>query len=633
MTVIGVSPPGFDGLDPGQSVDLRVPLAMQGPIRGGRPGLPPRDAFELNVVARVRSGVRAEQAQQAIGSYWARYLEAEGRKTAERLELRPTVTGFGRTRAQLETALWALFALTGAVLLVACLNLGNLFLARAQARRREMSVRLALGAGRGRLARQLLTESLLLAVLGGLLGVGLALAGAELLADLATGGASRVSLEVRPGLAVLVFHVAVVTGSGVLFGLAPALRAGRADALAGLKAAPAGESRPDVGGRRALVVAQVALSVLALVAAGLFTRSVASLRSADHGFRPERLLLVALDPKTAGRADGEVLRFYRDVRARVAALPGVDGVTFATARAFAGPPWRAAVVVEGSRRPPSTEPALAARNAVGPDYFRTFAIPIVAGRDLTEADDALAPKVAVINEELARIHFGDDDPLGRRIGQEALQYTIVGVVRDRRGETVREPPSPRWYVPYEQRAGTKHLDLSVRTAGPAEAAITAVRRAIAEVDGRVPLFEVRSQEQQLDIAISVERMLAGLATGFGATAAALSALGLYGVLGLVVAARRREFALRMALGAQPADVLRAVAGRATAWVASGLVGGLLLATALGHAVRSLLHGVSPLDPASFLGGGLAVVVTAAVAALLPARRAAATDPMAVLREP
>jgi putative ABC transport system permease protein len=635
MTVIGVSPAGFDGLDPGQATDLRVPMAMQAELRRAQSTLNQRGARELNIVGRLKRGQSVEQAEQAVSSRLRQYLD-EGEpvveqnrhiRESERVEMLPAATGFGKTRQQFQTALQALMAITTAVLLIACLNLANLLLAKSSAREREFAVRRAVGAGQWRLVRQLLTESVLLALFGALLGLILAYTGSALLMKLASGSGSGLRLETEPNVQVLLFHLGTSVICGILFGLAPALGTRHQSLTQGLKGSVAGRGRLTV--RKALVSAQVAFSVVVLVGAGLFLRTVYALRTTELGFRPDHLLAVALSPKNAGRSDAEVLPFFRAVRDRVSVLPGVSGATFSVVRAMSGNSWRTGITVEGFI--PAGNTTQPSRNVVGPDYFRTLGIPLLSGRDFTEGDDRAAAKVAIVNESFARFYFPGQDPLGKKIGITRPEYTVVGVARDAKYAHVRETTPRLWYVPYEQQAGVKYLDLYVRTAGDQESMTDTIRAAIASVDKGVALFEFRSQQAQIEELLLPERMLATLATFFGATAAALAALGLYGVLAFLVTERRREIAIRMAVGAERRDILKMILGQGAKLTLSGILVGLLAALAVTRLIASLLFGVGATDLLTFVLVALLLTGVALLACYIPARRATKVDPLVALR--
>jgi predicted permease len=625
MTVVGVSPPGFDGLDPGQAVDLRVPIAMQAELRRAPSSLGQRRVAELTIVGRLRPGVRVEDARHALSARLRRYLD-DG-NASERLDLLPAAGGIGLTRRQYETSLRVLMVITASVLVVACLNVANLLLARASTRAHEFAVRLAVGAGSGRLVRQLLIENVVLSLVAATLGALLAYPGTQVLIRLMSIGGSAVQLNVKPHGAVLVFHVATTAASVALFGLFPAVASRRRSLTPDLKATVAGRS--SVMGRRLFVGVQVALSVVVLVGALLFLRTVHALRTADMGFRADHLLMLALSPKNAGQSDAQVLPFFRDVRERVNALPGVTAATYGMVRPVSNASWRTPVVMSGCC---PQNAARAARNVVGPEYFETLEIPRIAGRDFTEQDRADAPKVAIVNESFARLYGPGRDPIGTKIGVERPEYTVVGVVKDAKYAHVRETPPPVWYVPYEQQPNVKYLDLYVRTGGDPERMKESVRAAIASIDRSVAMFDVWTLSDQIDDLLVAERTVAALATFFGFTAAVLAALGVYGILAFLVTQRRREIGIRMALGARPAAIVRMVTRDAGPAVGCGLVAGAVLAAALGRYTASLLYGVTPLDVFSLAGGVLVMAALAALAASLPARRASRVDPVQALRE-
>jgi predicted permease len=635
MTVIGVSPPGFNGIDPSQEVDLRVPLAMQAELRGGRSNPNQRGAADLQLVGRLAAAVGIKQAEAVTAAKWRQFLDAETPVTgqnrqilaAERVELRGAATGYGQTRQQFQPTLGALMTITAAVLLVACLNLASLLLARSAARRHEFALRLALGAGQGRLLRQLLVEGLLLALGGALLGGLLAMPGSRVLWLIMSGKGAALDLPAGPNAAMLLGLAATATLCGVIFGLAPAWQVRRTALTPGLKSDQRGGGA--MRGRNLLVCAQVAASVIVLTGAGLFLQTVHALRNTSPGFEVRQLLLVALSPKNAGRTEAEAQTFFREVRERVGVLPGVTGVTYSMVRALTGADTPAAVAIEGVSLPENAP--LPSRNVVGPDYFRTFGIPLSDGRDFTAGDDVGAPKVAIVNEKFAQLYFPGQNPLGRKIGPKAPEYTIVGVAKDVRQANLREPEAPRWYIAYGQFPASKYLDLCVRTTGEPEAMRQMIQVAIAAVDPGVAMFEVRTQEAQLAQLFATERTLATLASFFGVIVALLAVVGLYGLLAYFVAQQRREFGIRLALGAQPGRVLRAVLRHGLRLAIIGTAIGVPMALGMTRLMSNLLFGVSAADPVTLGIVVLLVLGGSAAACWLPARRASKVDPMVALR--
>ena len=648
MTVIGVSPPGFEGLDPGQTIDLRFPLAMQAEVRGGpaRAGAGPRfttltdrRAADMIVVGRLAKGARLEQAEQVLGVALQRYLEEGGEassgttaeRQADRMHLEPAAGGIGVMRGQYDTSLRIMMTVTLAVLVIACLNLAGLMLVRSSTRAQELAVRVAIGADSGRLARQLLAESFVLSVAGAVGGVLLLSPVSAALVRLLSPAGSPASVPATALTAdingtVVAFHLVSAVLSVTLFGALPALASRRIRFSLLRTGTSAGTS---VTTRRWFLGAQVAVSVVVLVGAGLFVRTIFALRSTDLGLRPERLIVLALSPQNAGRGVDQTLPFFRAVRERTAALPGVTGVTYAWIRPLSNASWRTDLTIAGCCADVVARPY---RNVVGPAYFATMGNPMVGGRDFTDSDDRNAPKVAIVNETFARVYGKGRDILGARIGVERAEYTIVGIARDAKYAHVREPIPPVWYVPYEQQANVKYLNLYVRTNGDAERLIASVRSAIADVGRDVALFEVRSVEAQLDGLLAIERAIAALATFFGSAGAALAALGVYGMLAFLLTTRRREIGIRLALGAQPRAIARHFLAEAVWPLAIGIAVGTVAAVGLTRYTASLLFGVTPLDALSFTAGVLAVVVIVVLAAAVPARRAARLDPSVALRD-
>jgi len=643
MTVIGVSPPGFEGLDPGQTIDLRFPLAMQAEVRGGpaRAGAGPRTttltdrrASDMIVVGRLHRGVSVEQAEQVLDAALQRYLEAGGAvaRTADdgrydRIHLASAATGIGLMRGQYEISLRIMMAVTLVVLGIACLNLANLMLVRSSMRARELAVRVAIGADAKHLARQLLAESFVLSLAGGVCGAALLYPVSTALVRVLSGsGAPATALTADVNAAVLLFHGATAALSVSLFGTLPAL-ASRHVRFSLLRTGVGGSS--SVAARRWFLGAQVALAVVVLVGALLFVRTLSALRATDLGVHTDRLLALALSPQNAGRSADQTLPFFAAVRERVAAIPGVTAVTYAWVRPLSNASWQTDLTIAGCCAEVAARPY---RNAVGASYFETMGNPIAEGRDFAASDNANAPKVAIVNETFARVYGKGRTVIGARIGVTRPEYTIVGIAKDAKYAHVREPVPPVWFVPYEQQPNVKYLNLLVRTTGDVERTIASVRAAIAAEDRDVALFEVRSVDAQLDALLAVERTIATLATGFGSAGAALAALGVYGMLAFILATRRREIGIRLALGARPHAIARHFLGEAAWPLTIGVGVGAASAVVLTRYTGSLLFGVTPLDALSFIAGVLVVVFVVTVAALVPARRASRLDPSIALRD-
>ena len=641
MTVVGVSPPGFDGLDPGQAIDLRFPLTLQaevrqGPPRDGRPRLSTtlaaRRDVDLFVVGRLRHDVGAGEAEQALTVSLEQFLNegagspaAFARSERASVRLEPAATGIGLTRRQYATSLRVMMTVTASVLLIACLNLANLILARGSARAREFAVRAAIGAASGRLVRQLLAENLVISAAGAALGALAAYPVSSVLLRVMSADGSTPPVTIDADWTLLLFHALTAILAVGIFGLAPAL-ASRRDSFSTMRARTTGT---PVTARRLFLAGQVALSVVVIVGAVLFVRTVHALRATDLGLRTDHLLVLALSPQNAGRSVERTLPFFRAVRERVAALPGITRTTYAWIRPLSNATWRTEVAIEGCCAGGVSN---AFRNVVGPGYFATMGIPVLEGRDFMESDHRDAPKVAIVSEAFARAYGDGRSVLGARIGVSRPEFTIVGIAADAKYAHVRETTPPVWYVPYEQQPNVKYLNLYVRTAGDVDAVTGSVRAAIADVDPDVALFEVRSVEAQIDNLLIVERMVATLATFFGLTGAVLAALGVYGTLAFLVTTRQREIGIRMALGAVPGTIVKQTMTEAWRPLGLGALAGAAIAAGLTQYAASLLYGVTPVDLVSFAGAILLITAVVAVAALLPARRASRLDPATVLRE-
>jgi predicted permease len=523
--------------------------------------------------------------------------------------------------------LFILMSVVGLVLLIACANVANLLLARATARRKETAIRLALGAGRLRLIRQSLTESVLLATLGGALGLALAFQGGEFLLALIPRGEMPLALDVRPDARILIFCAVISIVSGILVGLAPALRATRVDVSPVLKVASgslrSGYGRSRVGLGKVLVASQVAMSLLLLIGAGLFVRSLQKLNSIDAGFNREDLLLFGIDGTLNGYKDARLVNLYRQIQAQVAAIPDVRSVSLSRHRLIGD--GASSTGMPGSNK--ETEVYL---NFVGAKFLGTMGIPLLLGRDLTENDTETAPKVAVINETMARRFFPNQSPLGKKVGSSPEE--VVGVARDAKFNDIRGEIPPTVYFPYPQHPNrVQQMNFEVRTAGNPTVILPSVRRAVAAVDRNLPLFGVKTQVQQIDGSLVQERLFVKLTSCFGLLALLLVSIGLYGVVSYAAVRRTGEIGIRMALGAQRSDVLWQVLRETILLVAIGLCIGLPAALASTRLIRNQLFGLKPTDPFTISVATLVLVVVAALAGYLPARRASRVDPMVALR--
>ncbi len=638
FTIIGVAAAGFHGLASGSVFDIEIPISMA-PYPAAL--LENRGDWWLDIYGRLRPGADAASAGETLTPVLMRNYEIAGRRPvsayqrrireSEHMQATPAGRGLG-TPPQWKLALWVLAAMVAAVLLLACVNIAHLLLARASAREREHSVRAAIGAGRGRLIRQQLTESMLLAALGGVCGVAVAYAMTSTLVHLMVTDQEHSTLQVSPDLALLGFNFAVALAVGVLFGLAPALRASRPSLMEGLK----GTFSTRVGRlapRKLLISIQIAVSVVLLMGASLFARTLASFRGLDVGFRTERLLEFGLNP--AGYPADQLDAFYQRVREEIGALPGVEAVAVGRQPILGGRQWGSGISIEG-REVPEQEQSLPRRDAVSSGYFSVLGMPLVGGREFTQADDASAPKVALVNETFARHFFGGENPIGKRIGEggHPADTTIVGVVRDSKYSRLREEPMQFWWVPYRQvgldRVGNA-LTLFVRTAGDPEGLIRGVRAAVSQVDPRMALFSVRTVEAQIDENLQIERLMAILSFFFGGVAALLAAIGLFGVLAYSVARREREIGIRIALGASPWEASWAILREVALYVFLGLAAGLGAAALAGSLVEGLLFGVQPRDLLSMAGACGAMGAIAFLAGFIPARRAASVPPAIAFR--
>jgi predicted permease len=647
FTIVGVAAPGFFGVEVGRAVQVYAPLCAK-TVLGGADVLEQRSYWYLRIVGRPKADVsvaalRGRLAALAPEVYAATVppnwgVEGQRDYVKNTLDVVPASDLLSALRLRYRGALLALMGAVGLVLLIACANVANLLLARATVRQREIGVRLAIGAGRGRIVRQLLTESVLLAFLGAVVGLLFARWGIDALVGFFSGRTGPVSLDPAIDGRVLLFTTAVATATGILFGLAPAWRATRISPQAAMRANLGGlaDGRTRLAIPKALVVAQVALSVVLVTAAGLLLGTLRTLATLDPGFTRDGVLLVAADLRKAQYPPERLAAVHRELLDRLRALPGVRSASAASLTPVSGSAWNNLIVVEG-HEPANRDDALVYFNEVSEGYFATLRTPIVAGRDVGAVDRPGAPRVAVINREMARRFFGSASPLGRhfreRFGDEVgAPVEIVGVVENAKYESLRAEPEPIAYLALSQSEHPgANLNFAVRADAPLPTLLAGVTTTVAEVSPSISL-EFRTLEEQVNGSLARERLLATLSGFFGALALLLATVGLYGTTSYSVARRHNEFGIRLALGAARSRVVRMVLGEVGRLVALGIVLGTLGALAASRVVASFLFGVSPTDPATFLLSAGLLVVVAIVAGLVPAWRVARLDPVAALRD-
>jgi predicted permease len=644
-TIVGVAARDFFGTTVGQAPDLWVPLAMEAQMPPAHwNGRNDRLFQSLHLIARLKDGVEVRQANAAVNLHFKQFLQGEAgeQPSPERLqdiqqasiELTPAGRGLSQLRQQFSLSLRILMAVVGVVLLIACANVANLLLSRAASRQKEFAVRLALGAGRIRLIRQLLTESILLASLGGPAGIVLAWWGSRLLVLMASTGSAPLPLDVTPNARVLGFTVLTSLLSAVIFGTAPALRAARLELNSSLKAGKGvaqATSKSLLG--KTLVMAQVALSLLLLVGAGLFLRTLINLQNLPTGFNQQNVMLFQMDTTTTGYKGAQLASLLREVEEKVKTVPGVEAASFSffifNQGQWSSPAFtRGPDLAEGQSRN-------VRNNVVGPDYFTTMGIPLVLGRGFGPQDTDKSPKVAVITETMAQRFFPNSAPLGQHFGINGPasldEIEIIGVVKDSKYMSLNEAWRPMAYYPHSQR-GDALNNFVVRFSGKPDTVIPNVRSAIREVNHNFPIDEVVSLTEHIGRSLIQQKLIARLATFFGLLALLLACVGLYGVMSYAVARRTSEIGIRMALGAQSRQVLWLVLREALTLVLIGVVIGWIASLAATQTASSLLFGLEPNDPLTITLATLLLLTISALAGYLPARRASRVDPMVALRD-
>jgi len=651
LTIIGVSPAGFDGVEPGRAPQIRIPITM-------KDDLPRSDFGRLNnnrfrwteVFGRLKPGVSIEKAQAGLQPLFHQILN---REVTEKpfskaspfvkqeflkmwMEAMPGSKGRSNLRKTYSKPLFALMGIVSLVLLIACSNLANLLIARASARQKEIAVRLALGAGRGRLVRQLLVESILLAALGGSLGVGLAVMVDKALIDFLPSGHTPLSLSSTPDWTVLAFTLAISLVAGAFFGLVPALQSTRPKLADTLKDQAGAVIRGGSAGlRKGLVVAQVSLSLLLLIAAGLFLQSLRNLKTLNPGFEVRNLLAFNVDPTMSRYDRAFTSDYFRRLRERLSALPGVESHTFAVIPVLEDNEWDNWITIEGYTAKPDERPDPHMQYC-SPGFFQTLKIPVLLGRDFNDRDIAGAPKVGIVNQKFVKRYFGGASPLGRHVGMgidpgTKTDIQIVGVVGDTKYESMREEIPYELYIPSEQKGFADGGTVYVRAQGDPALVFNSLRTAVRAVDAAVPMYDLRTLDDQMEISLLTERLLATLSSVFGCLATLLATLGLYGVMAFMVARRTREIGIRMALGAGQGSVLWMVLRETLTLAGLGVAIGLTGAYAATRLIQAQLFGVAATDLLTVAAASLGIAAVTALAGYIPARRATGIDPMSALR--
>jgi predicted permease len=654
LRIIGVAEPQFHGESVGTAPDLWIPLAMQPQVMPGRMWLaddaehPFMKVMWLGVIGRLKPGISLEKAQanvnvvfqQIVAEEFAKLPQADLKETMKQsLTLHPAGNGLSSLRGDFAEPLYVLMTIVGMVLLIACANVANLLLARAAARQKEMGIRLAMGAKRSRIIRQFLTESVLLAAMGGLFGVLLAIAGVRVLLRMVQSGPDPISLDITPDWRVLLFTTGVSLLTGVVFGLAPAWRCVQVNVSSTLNEAGRGMtgSRSKLGLGKTLVVVQIAVSVLLLIGSGWFVRTLRNLELVDLGYQREKLLILSLDPLSAGYTGPRLTNFYRDLALRFQRIPGVRSVAYSQNGLFSGSDSGVPLDVEGFK-PRKKGDENSRFDQVGPNYFSALGVPVLLGRELGEQDNEKASRVCVVNEAFAKAYFGKTSPIGKHITSTfpELHVTmeIVGVVRNVRDQDLRGEIEKRFYLPVARPMGSDispFMSYEIRTSGDAGALLQSARAVVRQVDPAIPVDSVRTLVDLVDERLTQEKLIALLSAGFGGLALLLACIGLYGVLSYGVARRTNEIGIRMALGAQQGRVVGMILRETAILLVAGLVIGVPATLGCARFVESKLYGLKPADPLTLIAAIGILILVAVVAGYVPARRAARVDPLEALR--
>lgn len=640
MTIIGVNPRGFTGVKGVmESPDLFVPISMQPMIdpKGKSSLLADASTWWVNIVARAKPGVKNQTAQAAFETRFAAAAQSVVKlkqgETMPKLELRDGSRGLEMTNA-LSKPLYVLFAFTLLLLLLACVNVANLLLARGAQRQREINVRMAMGARRGRIVRQLFTESLLLAGLAGVGGLALSFVGRDLLPKLMENAWDNDQVKIPFDWRAFGFTVVVTFTTAVVFGLLPAWLAARNEVSSQLKeSAQQTTRRRKAWSGKGIVAVQIALSTMLVIGAGVFLRTVIRLNSVNLGFDPNHVLMFDIHPPVKRYADGKDVLLHEQLEQKMAALPGVESVAPSWMPLAADSQSNSEFVTEDKSKDGANPPEFL--NVVGNDYFHTMRISMIAGRALGPQDKANSPKVAVINQALARKRFPNGNPIGKRFrtedGEKASWIQVVGICIDTRYAEVKDEPPPVFYVPYVQQREVGGMTYQIRTHASAAALVPELRRIVQGLDPDLPMIDIRTEREQIDATMQMELTMAALTTAFGVLALVLASVGIYGIMAYTVSQRTNEIGIRLALGAERSQIREMVLRESTWITVAGLATGVAGALTLVRLVKSMLFGIAPYDSVT-LGCAVAVMLAVALAATwIPARRAASVQPMEALR--
>lgn len=648
FTVIGVSQPNFSGTDPGYAPQVRVPIMMATTLNPFV-HLNDRRSRWVTAFGRLKPGVTVKEAKASIQPFFHQILQMEVQqkefaKAAPHtkkaflqmsMEIIPAANGRSQLRRQFSKPLLVLMATVAFVLLIACANVASLLIVRASTRQKEIAVRLALGSGRGRIVRQLLAESLLLALFAGLAGIGLAVWADKGLLSFLPPSSATLTLSAIPDRRILGFSIAISLLTSFIFGLVPALQSTRPDVASTLKdqaGAIAGGASNHL--RRLLVVAQIALSLLLLIGAGLFIRSLQDLQDLDPGFRTTNLLAFKIDPTLNGYTAERTKALYQRLQEELNSLSGVQSAGLAVMPVMEGYEWDQYVTIDSYSPKPGESPD-PHMNFVSPGYFRTMEISLLAGRDFRRTDVLGAPKVCIVNETFAKKYFGTTNAVGHRIGMNddpgaKTDVTIIGVVHNTKYEGMRNEIPIEVFCPYQQLDFPTNITAYLRTAQNPQQIFNTVLKQMHELDANVPVYDMITLEKQMENSLVTERLVAFLSTGFGLLATILASIGLYGVIANAVARRTREIGIRMAVGAAKADVLWMVMREVLILLVIGIAIALPASWFITQSVRSLLYGIQPSDPLSIFSAILGIATVVTLAGYLPAHRATKVDPILAL---